>query len=122
MNLEGCYLPSENKMAHQEIKKKKEQSGWKSANEKVRVEVKMDKMKISCFTQYYLMTWKISLLRSGHRLKLFGRDHFSFLNKNTITNNSQLSYTLVFTTTKLNGHSPIPSSYLHTFIYTSSSS
>lgn len=79
MNLESCYLPSENKNGTSgRFKKKKEQSGWKSANEKVRVEVKMDKMKISCFTQYYLMTWKISLLRSGHRLKLFGRDHLAF--------------------------------------------
>lgn len=78
MNLEGCYLPSENKNGTSGRLKKKEQSGWKSANEKVRVEVKMDKMKISCFTQYYLMTWKISLLRSGHRLKLFGRDHLAF--------------------------------------------
>ena len=63
-------------MAHQgNKKKKKEQSGWKSVNEKVGVEDKIDKMKISYFTQYYLMTWKISL---DHRLKLFGRDHLAF--------------------------------------------
>lgn len=76
MNLESCYLPSENKNGTSgRLKKKKEQSDWKSVNEKVRVEDKIDKVKISCFTQYYLMTWKISL---GHRLKLFGRDHLVF--------------------------------------------